>query len=181
MERTIATYATPEGEKTEEFSWSKDESAISPDDIDIESWAPTSASKPKELSNTGSREFTILKLESIPQFKTEYETRTIARIFGRRIRTKIPRAYRRYATKKIVAVVTYPQSLEAQAVSDVEECGKIAAAAAVAGAMVQGPQGALVAFNGSFQVCILAKLGDKASQLGTDVRSETEHSEWTPY
>jgi hypothetical protein len=38
-----------------------------------------------------------------------------------------------------------------------------------------------MAFNGAFQGCILAKLGDKASQLGVDVRSETEHTRWVPY
>lgn len=121
-----------------------------------------------------------MKLDGIPEYKIEYKVKTIARVFRKKIKTKVPVAYRRYAAKRIAAVVTYPQSFEAQAVRDVEECGKMAAAAAVLGA-IEGPPGALTAFNASFQDCILVKLGDKARQLDVEVRSETEQSEWTPY
>lgn len=122
----------------------------------------------------------VLSVHGIPQYKTEWTVKTVARIFGKKIKTKVPRAYRRTSTRSVIVDVSYPIHLDQAFGQKIEKCGKIAAVVAAAAAIKGGPPGALAAFKGSFVACVEAELKDEASKLVSSVRTETKTGPWKP-
>lgn len=122
----------------------------------------------------------VLSVHGIPQYKTEWIVRTVAKFFGKKIKTKVPRVYRRTSTRSVIIDVSYPIHLDQEFGKKIEKCGKIAAVIAAAAAIKGGPLGALTAFKGSFLTCAEAELRDEASKLVSNVRTETKTGPWKP-
>lgn len=137
------------------------------------------ATQTDRLSNPpGVKEFVILKLGGVPEVKADIKVKDT--IFG--IKTKMPVVYRTVSTKHLVARVTYPPAMERQIVHHVEQCGQLAAAAAVAAAFAGGPGAAKAAFSSAFQGCIRAKIDANLAEITVTVDVTTgERGSWTPF
>lgn len=186
LENGIMVASDADGEETVAIAvdWEQAEDAepaTDAEELDLE-WndVQDSGGQKSRATPRSTQSWKVLSVHGIPQYKTEWIVKTVAKVFGKKIKTKVPRVYRRTSTRAIIVDVSYPIHLDQEFGKRIEKCGKIAAVIAAAAAIKGGPPGALAAFKGSFVTCVEAELRDEASKLVSSVRTETKTGPWKP-
>jgi len=117
----------------------------------------------------------LLTVEGWPETKTKMKTRCVGAP-PLRVCADVPVLYRRMCKKQLYAEVCFPNDLK----KDVEDCFKVATAAAIAAFPSGGPGGAKAAFTSGMKGCLAAKLGSRVHEVGFSTGVKTTHGKWVP-
>ena len=84
----------------------------------------------------------------------------------------------RLCNKKVVADLSYPESLNREIKDEIAKCARIAAAASVAAALAGRAADATPVFEATFNGCASAKISEWLSQIKIDINSTSTFTGW---
>lgn len=200
-EKVSIAFATKEGIQTNSLSWqevaenqeksTKDKEAtaenepLSPAETfdGLLMSEPIAESSEKTIEKSTSTKYTeksfkIISIGNWPEYKMASRMKTVGKVFGRKIKVKVPQAFRRHCDVVLYAKVKYPLHLDQTMGKSIEKCGTIAAAAAVVVGAATGASGALPAFSEVFQECMKNEV---AKEFKVSVEKESKCGKWVPY
>ncbi len=144
---------------------------------------PAASSKTKKTAKLAASKVAKMKvgiasIKNWPEFKVTHPVKTIAKIMGRKIKTKVPQSWRRSCKKKVFAELSYPKDLEQQGKDALTSCAKDAAVASVAVAMGTGPASALPTFVGALEACVKARSAKLMDDVDATIDTDKDCSKW---
>lgn len=190
MKKFTVSYQTAEGLKEDVLEMDSD---IEVEDVDDDDGVESSLNEVIETDVRGlteakippqqvsKKEIRIVLFGNWPEYKTVMRTKTVAKILGKKIKTKVPVAYRRHSKLEVFVYIEYPTSWEQKLIVDAIDCAKKAAIGAVAVSIAGGAAAAYPVFAASFEICIKAKLGSYADEIGFGTDSRKVVGKWVPY
>ena len=100
------------------------------------------------------------------------------KIAGKTVGPKIPVIFSRLCNKKVIADLSYPDSLNREIKDDIAGCARIAAAASVAAALAGGAADATPVFEATFNGCASFKVTEWLNQIKVEITSTSTCTEW---
>jgi hypothetical protein len=120
----------------------------------------------------------IASIKNWPEFKVTHPVKTVAKILGKKIKTKVPQSWRRSCKKQVFAEVTYPKDLEDKGKAAIKSCSKKAAVASVIVAVETGPASALPTFVGALEACVKIESAKLANEVNASIDTDKDCSKW---
>lgn len=126
---TITAFDQSGNEAVLNYEW-LDESTDDPDAIEIPNWNEeveddiSDKSTAEQISEPGVWVCNIVTIANRPEYRIKWKIKTIASVFGKKIKTKVPVAERRHLKKVMSAIFKYPENWEKKLQVDIRTCGK---------------------------------------------------------